>query len=364
MTRRSGTAGPRSPVDVLVVGTGTTAGLRRDERTTATVARHAGLSVATAGTDYGLLGRCRWFYPLIDLIEAAGVSYALARALRRFEPRALVFVGATSALFAPADLLDRSAIRFDALVAENRSGRRSALTRWLEQRTVRSARVLAPYTQASARNVRRMETGAEVVLMPPPIAAGPEPRDPRRRAALIYAADPHKKGLDLAVAAWSQVRPPDHELLISGIDEGVGRSWLASRGLAEPEGLKWLGKISSAEHRQLSAEVAIYLGASRFDEFATTQLEALVDGALLVTVPSAGPMAPLAVARELAPELVGGAVAVDPLADALRAALAFTPEACRAYRARARIALEPLSEARFKRTLIEDLLPRLEVGTR
>jgi hypothetical protein len=59
---------------------------------------------------------------------------------------------------------------------------------------------------------------------------------------------------------------------------------------------------------------------------------------------------------------VASAVAVDPLADALRAALAFTPEASREYRARAQVALEPLTEARFERTLIDDLLPLLEVG--
>jgi hypothetical protein len=348
-------------VDILVVRTGTTAGLRRDERTTASVLEGLGLRVATVGTDYGVLGRCRWFYPLIDFIEAFAVRRALARSLRQVAPRALVFVGATSALFVPADVLAKSAIRFDALIAENRLGRRNALTRWLERRTIGTARVLAPYTASSAQATRSAAPDAEIVVLPPPIAAGPPSQDRRRPAALIYAADPHKKGLDLAVAAWSKVRPTGYELLVTGIDEEAGRRWLASRGVVEPVGLRWLGRVSVAAYRQLSSEAAIYLGASRFDEFATTQLEALLDGALLVTAPSQGPMAPLAIARDLAPELVAPAVSVDGIADALSAALAFTPDERHAYRVRARTALAPFAEATFERTLRDDLLPRLQI---
>jgi lipid A disaccharide synthetase len=88
-------------------------------------------------------------------------------------------------------------------------------------------------------------------------------------------------------------------------------------------------------------------------------LEALADGALLVTVPSGGPFEALALARELAPELVAERVAPEPLAAALRTAFALPDDRAARYRAEATRLLEPLRAEAVQRVVAEEVLPAL-----
>ena len=64
-------------------------------------------------------------------------------------------------------------------------------------------------------------------------------------------------------------------------------------------------------------------------------------------------------ARELAPELVTGTVAAEPLAAALRAAFAMPEDRLRTYRDRAETLLEPLRPEAIERTVAEQVVPVL-----
>ena len=141
-----------------------------------------------------------------------------------------------------------------------------------------------------------------------------------------------------------------------------------------------------AEFRAALRRARAYAGGARWEDFGQAPLEALADGALLVTVPSGGPFEALALARELAPRARGrggrarraggrapgrlraarGARAALPRARR-RAAEPFRPEAiqrtvggrwCRRSRLAALIALDSAS----RRRLQDGALERLRVG--
>ncbi|HEX7609466.1 MAG TPA: glycosyltransferase, partial [Solirubrobacteraceae bacterium] len=189
-----------------------------------------------------------------------------------------------------------------------------------------------------------------------PSAASIEAPAAERRdvAALTYAANPLKKGLDRVLAAWRQVRAEGHagegdELLVAGTSEHE----LRSAGIA-PErerGVRVLGPISSADYRALVRRARVFACAPRREDYGIAQLEALADGCLLVTTPAPGPYAALPIARALDPRLVS-----EDLAGALRCALR-EPRAD--YAERARIALAPFSRGEVDRLVAEQLLPRL-----
>jgi hypothetical protein len=91
--------------------------------------------------------------------------------------------------------------------------------------------------------------------------------------------------------------------------------------------------------------------APRREDYGIAQLEALADGAQLVTTPAPGPYAALPIARELDPRLVG-----EDLAGALRVAL---DDPLPDYASRARRALVPFSREAADRVVSQELLPRL-----
>src|SRR5215212_12281687 len=71
----------RTPVDVLLVSPGTTAGWRRVDRELAELLQELGLTTAVASTDFRLVGRLRRGVLMTDLAEAAAMRGALTRAL-------------------------------------------------------------------------------------------------------------------------------------------------------------------------------------------------------------------------------------------------------------------------------------------
>jgi hypothetical protein len=95
----------------------------------------------------------------------------------------------------------------------------------------------------------------------------------------------------------------------------------------------------------------VYLTAPRREDYGLAQLEALADGAMLVTAPAPGPYAALPIARELDARLVS-----DDLAGALRAAL---DDPVPGYAERAAKALAPYRPEAIDRTVANQLLPRL-----
>lgn len=252
----------------------------------------------------------------------------------------------------------------DGVVTATRRRALDAPSRLMERRCLRAAHVLLPYsTRVQAAASAIVDEATPVVVWPSPVRPGPPPASDRTPAALIYAGNPHKKGLDLAVEAWRLAAGESHRLFITGISEEVGRRFLAARGVIPPRSVEWLGQLSQSDYRRLSATVTLYLGASRVDEFATTQLEALLDGALLVTAPSEGPIEALQLAQELDRRLVARDVSAEGLAAAITVALALEPGEQDDYRRRARKLMTRYTRESFDARLRGEVLPLLGLGS-
>jgi glycosyltransferase involved in cell wall biosynthesis len=294
---------------------------------------------------------------LMDLTRAWSNRLATSRALRRVAPRGLIYGTAGAALLEPGSRLGSAAVRFDALAADNRPGARHLFQRLLERRMIARAAVLLPWSGPSTwpELARRHARGP--IALPTPV----EPFAPsqfREPTAVCYGGAPEKKRLDLLIGAWHEAALGEpYRLVVTGLDAAAGRRWLKRRGIAEPAGVSWSGKLAPDAYRELTSRASFYLSASRYEDYGIAQLEALADGALLVTAPAQGPYEALALARSLHPGLVAGDLAVEPLARALRAA-AELPEAEReAYRMRAAALLAPYSRATFRERLAREVLP-------
>ncbi len=173
-------------------------------------------------------------------------------------------------------------------------------------------------------------------------------------AAITYAANPSKKGLDRVLTAWRELRgdrpaAAGEELLVAG----VSAERLHSAGLLSPEeqGVRVIGSLVPEEFRALLRRARVFVCAPRREDYGLAQLEALADGCQLVTTEAPGPYAALPLARELDRRLVG-----DDPTSALRAAL---DDPLPDYAERALAALAPFSRASVDRVVAEQLLPRL-----
>lgn len=338
--------------DVLLVSLGSTAGLRRADDELQDSLRRAGAHVAVA----------RPFPPeslptlmLTDLIWAQAARRAAAEIIeqQRSSPARTVIYSTTTA----ALLWKRpGAIRFDATAAANRRGRHGLWQRPLERRRLRQAPLLLPWSDGGLRELGDASAHDRALVLPVPVApSGPTPvlRD---IAAVTYAANPSKKGLDRVLEAWRRVRdesagtkqPPD-ELVIGG----ASAAQLAQMKLVEPgePGVRVVGALAPEDFRALLRRARVFVCAPRREDYGIAQLEALADGCQLVTTPAPGPYVALPIARELDTRLVG-----DDLAPALRAALESPlPD----YAERARAALAPYTREAVDRIVAEQLLPRL-----
>lgn len=349
----------RRQVDLLVVCSASTPGNRRSELELVSALRELGLDVALATTDYGLLARVPMSLNLMDLTRALSNRLATSRALRRFAPRALIYGTAGAALLEPEQRLARAAVRFDSLAVDNRLGARHLLARVIERRMVDRVALLLPFSGPSTWPPLARDHQQDPIALPTPVEpfAPAAIRDP---LVVCYGGAPEKKRLDLLIGAWKEaaLKAP-YQLAVAGIDSETGRRWLNRRGIPEPERVSWLGRLDSDDYRSITSRAAIYLSASRYEDYGIAQLEALADGALLVTAPSEGPYEALALARSLDPRLVADGLAASPLAGALRAAAALSDSERANYRSRARTLIEPYSRAAFRELLSRQVVPTL-----
>jgi hypothetical protein len=340
-------------IDVLLVSPGTTAGWRNVDADFAQLLSELGLSVAVASSDFRIARHFRRAMPLTDVAEAAAMRWALGRALRRWEPRAIVYSSTQAPMLQPARRLRGAAVRFDALTTVNRPGAANALTHALERRVLRRVAVLVPSGLDPARRVPADVLGrSSVVGLPLPVEGGAPPPH-REPIALCYAGNPHKKGLDRIVEAW-QRSAGGLRLVVTGLDGEQAHRFLAERRVAEPSAIEWAGVVSPQRFRELTARAELFLSASRFEDYGIAQLEALADGALLVTTPSAGPYEALPIATALDRGLV-----TDDLGAGIGAAHALGEAERAAYRAEAAELLKPYSRAELERRVSHDLLPLL-----
>ncbi|MBA2349489.1 MAG: glycosyltransferase, partial [Solirubrobacterales bacterium] len=243
----------------------------------------------------------------------------------------------------------------------------------LERRRLRAASLLVPWDTGSLEEIPRSHAAVVVVV---PIAVDPAPATgaPRDIAAITYAANPHKKGLDRVLAAWAQARRGDEQLVVAGADLRL-----------EAPGVRVAGRLAPAEYRHLLGRARVFVTAPRREDYGIAQLEALADGCTLVTTTAPGPYAALPIARARDPRLVVDrpddpaalAAALNHALDAHRTRMSVHPSGAHPLSAapetRARMSvhpsgahprsapedLVPFTRASVDRTITEELLPRL-----
>jgi glycosyltransferase involved in cell wall biosynthesis len=313
-------------MDVLLVALGSTTGLRRAEDALAASLERAGASVAVARATSQPDVRTLAY---TDLRWARAARAAARAALREEDARAILYYTTTAALLWPRP----GAIRFDSLAADSRPGRHGVWQRTVERRRLRQAPLIVP----SSADVR-FPTGVVV----PPAVDPSGPGLPRSIAAVTYAANPEKKGLDRVLAAWAAARRAREELVVCGV-EGT-----------DAEGVRYAGALPPVEYRALLRRARVFVAAPRFEDFGIAQLEALADGCQLVTTWAPGPYAALPLARALDARLV--ARGVGGLTRALRTAL---DDPDPSYAARAMPLVAPYSSAAVDGLVADRLLPAL-----
>ena len=347
---------PRAAVDVLIVSLGSTAGLRAaDQELQASLVR-AGASVAVApapapGQTHTLMRT--------DLRWARAARVAATDLMRRVElspPAAVIYSSTTAALLWPRP----GAIRFDAPSSGNRPGRHGLWQRPLEWRRLRQAPLLLPWSQgALAELPRRARHEQRSLVLPVPVEpSGETQAGGRDIAAITYAANRSKKGLDRVLSAWRRARADGHaaftgELVIAGAaGPELERAGIRLGDRAgSRDGVRVAGALAPQDYRGLLRRARVFVCAPRREDYGIAQLEALADGCQLVSTPAPGPYAALPIARELDRRLVS-----EDLAGALRAALEVPLPG---YADRARLALAPYSREAADRLVAEQLLPRL-----
>ena len=339
------------PIDVLIVSLGSTAGLRSADQELHDSLERAGARVAIARA-----ARPRQMRTLMltDLAWARAAAVAARGALSELPHSpspALIYSSTTAALFWPR----AGAIRFDAPASGNRPGRHGLWQRPLERRRLARAPLLLPWSEGGLDEApARARHGDRALVLPVAVESSPSPQRQRDIAAITYAANPTKKGLDRVLAAWRQVRgergsATGDELVIAG----ASAEELAQAGfdLGAEVGVRVVGALPADEYRTLVRRARVFVCAPRREDYGVAQLEALVDGCLLVSTPAPGPYAALPIACALDARLIS-----DELPGALRAAL---EEPHADYAARAHDALAPFRREAVDRLVASELLPRL-----
>jgi hypothetical protein len=334
--------GEASAVDVLVVSVAGTIGWSRGARELADGLARAGARVvqieAARPRDVRTL-------MLTDLREAYAARRAAHRGIAEHRPRAVLYCSTTSALLWPRP----GAVWADATAAANRPGRHGLWQRPLERRRLAAAPVVLGWSAGALDGARDALRGPPVVVRVPvePSARCTPAAEDRELAAVAYVADPAKRRLELTLEAWRRARRDGETLVVAGIERP-----------AEP-GVRFAGRVEPAAFRGLLRRARVFLATPREEEYGIAALEALADGAQLVTTPARGDYPALALAAELDPRLV----ACDPagLAVALRAAL---DDPRPGYAAAAADLLAPYRRASMSEVLSRDVLPGLVPGWR
>ena len=343
--------------EIAIVSLGTTMGWRRADESLARQIAAAGVDCRVVRVGIGRVGGLRRTMALTDAVE----SLAARRAAAGLAADATIYSSVTAALLQrPAG---PHAIRFDTTAALSRPGRGGAWQRAREPAVLARADLLLPWSEVAGEAAR--EAAARVrdapprtLVLPPPVECAPEPAADAP-AAIAYAANPDKRGLDVLCEAWAATRPGGARLLVGGIGREAAGAWLRRRGVPEPAGVEWAGAVERERWLALVAGARVFVSAARFEDWGLAQMEALAAGTPLVTSPTPGPNAALPLARALAPALVAAACDPGALAAALRAGLAMEAGERSAYADAARRLLLPYGEEALRGVVARDLLPAL-----
>jgi glycosyltransferase involved in cell wall biosynthesis len=342
--------------DIAVISLGTTMGLRQSDEAFADLARGAGATCDVVPMRIGALAHLRRGMLLTDLVEASCAQ----RSARGVRARAIVYSTVTAALLQRPQA--PYGVRFDSPAALNRPGVGGAWQRRRERTVLGAARLLLPWSQAASSAVRALlGDGPPAVVLPPPLD-DVESVAERDLDAVAYAANPHKRGLELLCEAWREVAPPGARLVVGGLARDAALRHLRRAGVGEPAGVEWAAALPRDRWLDLVGRARMFVNASRYEEWGLAPMEALAAGTPLVTVPTPGPNDALPLARRLAPQLVAEERSPSALARALRAALALDEEPRAAYAREAAHLLEPYRRAALQRTFAERVLPVLLGG--
>jgi glycosyltransferase involved in cell wall biosynthesis len=178
-------------------------------------------------------------------------------------------------------------------------------------------------------------------------------------AAVTYASDPAKKGLDRVLAAWRAARRDGEELVVCGAPPGGVARAAGPAGI--PPGVRDAGALTPDAFAALLARARAFVIAPRREDHGLVQLEALAAGCRLVTTTAPGAYVALSIARAATPRLV---VERPDDATALGAALRAALDAPRggdaddASRAR-ELLLARFDASRIDATVRDELLPAL-----
>jgi glycosyltransferase involved in cell wall biosynthesis len=328
--------GPDGATDVLIVSVGATTGWRAAARELG--AAFTGAGARTVTVDTGPVRDVRTFM-LTDLVQALAARRAAADGIVRYRPRVVVYCSITAALLWPGP----GVIWLDAIAAENRPGRHGVWQRAVEGRRLARAPLVLTMAPDSLASLGASAGRPDSVVVPVAVQSSGAPADVRDVDVVAYAADPVKRRLDFILETWRRARRGDETLVITGTER-----------VSEAPGVRFAGRLPPDEFRALLRRARVFVAASRREDFGIAQLEALADGAMLVTTPAPGPYPALALARELDPRLVA-----EDLAPALRAAL---DDPAPGYAARAAELVAPFSREAVTTTLSQHVLPRLLAG--
>ncbi|MGZ4295083.1 MAG: glycosyltransferase [Solirubrobacteraceae bacterium] len=321
--------------DVLIVSVGATTGWRAAARELGAAFEAAGARTVTVDT--GPVREVRTFM-LTDLVQALAARRAAARGIAAHRPRVVVYCSITASLLWPRP----GVIWLDAIAAENRPGRHGVWQRRVERRRLARAPLVLTMAPDSLAPLAPAERPPSVVV-PVAVQSSGAPAAVRDVDVVAYAADPVKRRLDVLLETWQRARRGGETLVVTGIDRA-----------GDVPGVRFTGRVAPEEFRALLRRTRVFVAASRREDFGIAQLEALADGAMLVTTPAPGAYPALALARALDPRLVS-----EDLVPALRAAL---DDPAPGYGARAAELIAPFGHDAVTATLSQHVLPRLLAG--
>ena len=226
-----------------------------------------------------------------------------------------------------------------------------------QRRDLETAKVLVATSADEYRNFRRLGLTQPVAVIPNGIdltaAEGPKVEHARTagdRTVLFLSRVHKKKGLTNLVQAWAQVRPTGWRLQIAGPDEGghLAEVLRAAQAVGVAGSIDYLGEVDGARKTEVYHNADLFVLPTFSENFGVVVAEALSHGLPVITTRGA-PWADL--------ETHGCGwwvdIGVEPLATALRQAMALNDDERRAMGARGRAYVQRYNWADIARQMAD-----------
>lgn len=226
-----------------------------------------------------------------------------------------------------------------------------------QRRDLETAKVLVATSADEYRNFRRLGLTQPVAVIPNGIdltaAEGPKVGHARTGGdrTVLFLSRVHKvKGLSNLVQAWAQVQPAGWRLQIAGPDEGghLAEVLRAAQAVGVAGSIDYLGEVDGARKTEAYHNAALFVLPTFSENFGVVVAEALSHGLPVITTRGA-PWADL--------ETHGCGwwvdIGVEPLATALRQAMALNDDERRAMGERGRAYVQRYNWADIARQMAD-----------